>query len=201
MGKRITLFVIGPRGFPGVQGGIERFSEGLYPRLTQMGYDVTTFAMKQYCRHRSWRGIRFIYAPTVRHKNLEKTLYNLYAALYCILKRPDVIHIHSIASGLFIFLMKVFGLKIVARYNSRDYLHAKWSFIGRIALKISEKQFLLADHIITNNRDYQAMLESMTRKTRVSFVPNGVEIPDKEKYLEHYQHTFARTFGTSRFIL
>jgi alpha-maltose-1-phosphate synthase len=201
MGHRIKLFVIGPRGFPGVQGGIERFSESLYVRLVEIGYDVTSFAIKRYSDHNEWKGIKFVYAPAPRNKSLEKTVYNFFAAVYCIIKRPDIIHVHSIASGFFIFLMKIFNLKIVARYNSRDYMHGKWSWLGKAVLKFSERQFFMTDHIITNNMSYYQFLSKRSKKKNVSYVPNGVEIPNIESYLHKPNLKFDHTLEFKKFIL
>ena len=149
MNKPIRLFVIGPRGFPDVQGGIERFSEKLYPELIGKGYSITTFALKKYSKHKTWKGINFIQLRSPSSKTFEKPVYNLFAAFYCILKRPDIVHIHSIASGMIIFLLKMFRLKVIARYNSQDYLHNKWNFLGKYILK----NCLLSSHIPDNAVD------------------------------------------------
>ncbi len=201
MDKPIKIAVIGPRGFPGVQGGIERFSENLYPLLVGKGYDVTTFAIKRYCSHKEWKGVKFVYVPTSSSKTLEKFLYNFYTAIYCIFKRPDIVHVHSIASGFFIFLLKLFGIKVLARYNSRDYLHAKWSRLGKFILKFSEKQFLNADYIITNNKSYLVFLQSLGRNKNLSFVPNGIVIQDKEKYAQGFDAAFAHKLEKNKYIL
>jgi glycosyltransferase involved in cell wall biosynthesis len=174
--ETIKVFVIGPRGFPDVQGGIEKFSEGLYPRLAAQGHKITTFAIKRYCTHKSWKGIQFVYVPAPKNKSLEKLTYNFFTAIYCIVKRPDIVHVHSIASGFFIFLMKLSGLKIIARYNSRDYLHGKWNPLGKMVLKFSERQFFLADHIMVNNKNYLAFFRESGRTDRLSYIPNGITI-------------------------
>lgn len=200
MKRRIQVFVIGPRGFPDVQGGIERFSEGIYPGLVNLGYDIRAFSIKRFSGQKEWKGIKFIHVPTSSIKFLEKPVYNFFAALHCIFKRPDIIHIHSIASGMFIFLLKIFRLKIIARYNSRDYLHDKWNFLGKIVLKLSERQFMLADYIITNNKSFLEHFRSKGRMNRLEYVPNGIEILPKERYENCFRKFFPELIKNN-FIL
>lgn len=176
MDGRIKIFVVGPRGFPNVQGGIERFSENFYPRLVQRGYDVTSFAFNRFRQTKMWNGVKFVYLPIPNIKSLERPLYDLLSALYCIFMRPNIVHVHSIASGLFIFLMKLGGLRIIARYNSRDYLHGTWNRFAKTILKVSERQFLMTDYIITNNRSYLEHLKTLGRKDRMAYVPNGIDM-------------------------
>ncbi|MGB3946513.1 MAG: glycosyltransferase family 4 protein [Bacteroidia bacterium] len=201
MDEKIKVFVIGPRGFPGVQGGIERFSESFYPLFVSLGYNVNVFVMKKYCSHKQWKGVNFIHVPTVSSKTLEKFFYNFYSAIYCIIKRPDVIHIHSIASGFFIFLLKASGLKVISRYNSRDYLHNKWSRLGKFILKFSEKQFLKSDYIVTNNKSYLDFLKSLGRDKNLTFLPNGVEWPDITNYKLFQKSIYANILESNKYIL
>ena len=199
--KIITLFVIGPRGFPDMQGGIERFSEGLYPLLAKKGYKVVCFVLSEYSPHKEWMGVKFIRLPSVGTKFFEKPFYNFLATLYCIVKRPDIIHIHSITSGMFIFLLKLFRLKIIARYNSMDYLHDKWNFIGKMILKNSERQFLLTDYIITNNKNFLSHLKKKGRKNNLSYIPNGVKFFDKEKYIWNFDNIVSNEIKEEKYIL
>ncbi|MFH1003908.1 MAG: glycosyltransferase family 4 protein [Bacteroidota bacterium] len=197
----ITVFVIGPRGFPNVQGGIERFSEGFYPLLVKKGYVVVCFVLSKYSFRKEWMGVKFIRVPSIGSKFFEKPLYNFFATLYCIAKRPDIVHVHSVASGMFIFLLKLFRLKIVARYNSMDYLHNKWNFIGKAILKNSERQFFLADYIITNNKSFLFHFKEKGRKNNLSYIPNGVEIFDKEKYIQNFNSTISNGLERKKYIL
>lgn len=201
MGRRIKLSVIGPRGFPGVQGGIERFSEGVYPRLVKLGYDVTCFTLGRVTLLSEWRGVKFvkIVAPSV--KALEKLYYSLIASIYILFKRPDIVHVHSITSGSFIFLLRLFRIKILARYNSQDYMHDKWGPIARLVLRNAEEQFLKANFIVANNKDYIHYLESRGRVRGISYLPNGVDIVDQKIALDHFDKRFSNELTKNKFIL
>jgi glycosyltransferase involved in cell wall biosynthesis len=170
----MKIFVIGARGFPNVQGGIESHCEELYSRLVKKGFDITALTIKQYTHHSLWNGIRFIRIPTVQYKNLQKPIYNFFSAIYCIFKRPAIVHIHGLNAGLFIWLLKLFGLKIIATYHSMDYIYPKWNIIVKLMLWLSEKQFLLADYIIVVSKLYLEHFERQGRKKNIVFLPNGV---------------------------
>lgn len=199
--KSIKIFVIGPRGFPNVQGGIERYSESLYPRLVDLGYDVTSFAIKSYISHSEWKGVKFVYLPVPKIKSAEKFVYTFYATLYCIYKRPDIVNIHSITSGFFIFLLKLFGLKVVARYNSKDYLHSKWNGFGKAILRLSEKQFFLADYIITVSKNYLEYFQKLGRENRIKFIPNGVVVYNRSDYQNLSSNQKGCEIESNKFIL
>jgi len=44
----MKVAVLGTRGFPGVQGGVEAHCENLYTRLAKSGCDVTVFTRSAY---------------------------------------------------------------------------------------------------------------------------------------------------------
>lgn len=175
----MKIFVIGARGFPNVQGGIESHCEELCPRLVNMGYKVTALTIKQYTQIRNWKGIVFISIPSLSSKYLQKPVYNLLSALYCVLRRPDIVHVHGLNAGLFIWLFKLFGLKVVATYHSMDYLYPKWNLFVKIMLKYSEKQFLLSDYIITVSKPYLEHFMKKGRNHAINYLPNGVNLLNK----------------------
>lgn len=172
----MEIFVIGARGFPGVQGSIEAHCEELYPRLVRKGYEITALTIKQYTKTNNWKDITFIRIPSVSLKTFQKPIYNLTSALYCILRRLDIIHIHGLNAGLFIWLLKLFGLKVVATYHSMDYLYPKWNSLVKAMLRFSEKQFLSADYIITVSKPYLKHFNEKGRIRSISYLPNWVNL-------------------------
>jgi len=44
----MKIVVLGTRGFPNVQGGVEAHCENLYPRLVKLGYEVIVFGRAPY---------------------------------------------------------------------------------------------------------------------------------------------------------
>jgi hypothetical protein len=56
----MKIIVLGTRGFPNVQGGVETHCENLYPRLAGLGCDVTVLTRRPYVDPgvTSHRGVR-----------------------------------------------------------------------------------------------------------------------------------------------
>ncbi len=181
----MKIFVIGARGFPNVQGGIESHCEELYPRLVKQGYEITALTIAQYTEVNSWEGISFIRVPSASSKNLQKPIYNLLSALYCIFRRPDIIHVHGLNAGLFIWLFKLFRLKVVATYHSMDYLYPKWNPLVKAMLRFSEKQFLSADYIITVSKPYLDHFNKRGRTRAIKYLPNGITLVNSQQKEEN----------------
>lgn len=173
-----SIYVFGTRGFPDIQGGVEKHCEYLYTELSGQ-YNITVFRRKSYLPHihlECFNKIHFIDLPSTRIKGLEPFIHSLLCTLYCLIKRPDIIHIHNIGPGMFTPLLKLFGLKVVLTYHSPNYEHKKWNYMARKILKFSE---LLATHfasaIIFVNKK-QMMRFNRIIQIKSSYIPNGVHI-------------------------
>jgi hypothetical protein len=59
----MRIFVLGTRGFPNIQGGVEKHCEELYPRIVSLGADVLVFARSHYFDKKNsvWHGVKFCY--------------------------------------------------------------------------------------------------------------------------------------------
>lgn len=172
----MNVFVFGTRGFPGIQGGVEKHCEHLYSLLSSR-FSITVFRRKPYINQTETMitSIRFIDLPSTKIKGVEAALHSFFCTLYCIINRPDLIHIHNIGPGMFIPLLKLFRLKVILTYHSPNYEHKKWNKLARIILKQSEwLSTRWADKIIFVNNTQKNKFNTKTQKK--SFViPNGVD--------------------------
>ncbi|MBD5201263.1 MAG: glycosyltransferase family 4 protein [Bacteroidales bacterium] len=171
----IKCAVIGLRGFPGVQGGVEKHCEALYPLMK--GFRFTVFRRKPYIPQgaaKDWMGIRFIDFSSTRLKGFEALFHTFISAIRAIALRPDIVHIHNIGPAIFAPLIRMAGIKVVTTYHSANYEHSKWGPIGRSILRFGERMALgFSNHIIFVNRaKYEA--QSANVKARSSLIPNGV---------------------------
>lgn len=172
---KIKVCVIGLRGFPGVQGGVEKHCEALYPRMHRI--DFTVYRRKPYLptdAPKEWHGICFIDLPSTRIKGLEALYHTFISSLSVIKRRPDVVHVHNIGPALFAPLLKLFGLKVVTTYHSANYEHKKWGAFARSVLRFGEKMAMrYSDRLIyVNEAKYLALPDEIKRKA--SLIPNGV---------------------------
>ncbi|RJO61508.1 glycosyltransferase [candidate division WS5 bacterium] len=173
----MKVFVIGARGFPHVQGGIEKYCEELYSRLAKKNnVDITGLVIPNYYKKNveNWEGIKFIYIRSLKSKNYEKILYGLLASLITIIKKPDIAHFHGLSCCLYIPLVKLFNIKVILTFQSRDYLYPKWGKIAKYVWRLSEKAALKSDQIIAVSHAHMEYIKNYTNK--VVRIPNGVEI-------------------------
>ncbi len=187
------LFVFGTRGFPGVQGGVEKHCEALCPLLTE-DFDVTVFRRTAYVKPMDiYRGVHFVDLPAARSMHFEAMTHSLLCALRCVWQRPDVVHVHAIGPGMFIPLLRLAGLHTVLTYHSANYEHRKWGRMARWLLRLSERIALGgANRVIFVSRSrYERQPERIRRKA--TWIPNGVA---GMKRVAH--HDFLDSIGVER---
>lgn len=180
----MKVFVIGLRGFPNIQGGVEKHCENLYPRLSKLGAEITVFARSPYFlrekRVSNWNNIKFFYIWCPRNKNFETIIYTLLASIICIFKRPDIVHIHNIGSSLFIPIFRAFRIRVILTYHSVNYLHEKWNRFARMIFRLGEFFGVkFANIVIVVSKELKDFLKSKYPKNRIIYIPNGVSVPEK----------------------
>lgn len=170
--------MIGTRGFPHIQGGVEKHCEELYPLIAEKGWEVTVFRRRPYITRENeeefFRKVKFYDLWTVRNKNFEAIIHSLLAAIICIYQRPDVVHIHNIGPSLMLPFVKIGGNKTVVTYHSPNYEHSKWGWFAKKMLKVGEIFVTKwADRIIFISRGQEHLISC---KNKI-YIPNGVAIP------------------------
>lgn len=138
----MIVSVIGTRGFPNIQGGVEKHCESLYPLIAEKGWRVRVFRRTPYVHQdskgKSFHNIEFrdLWAP--RNKNFESIMHSFIAAIACLYERPDIVHIHNIGPSLVLPLLKIGGLTTVVTYHSPNYEHEKWGMVARWLLRLGQ---------------------------------------------------------------
>ena len=187
----ISVFVVGLRGFPGVQGGVETHAENLYPLISNKGQRVICAARSPFQSRdmKSWRGVEFarIWAP--RSSYLEAIVHSVLAVFVAAVRRPDIVHVHAVGPGLVTPLARLFGLRVVVTHHGPDYDREKWNFIARSVLKLGE----WAAMRFSNERIViSSVISDMVRSRQgvdSHIIPNGVNIPNldaDERFIEEY---------------
>jgi glycosyltransferase involved in cell wall biosynthesis len=174
---RLKIFVAGTRGFPDIQGGVEKHCEILYPLIASERFSITVFRRRPYVifKEKTFSNIRFIDLPSTRIQGFEAFYHTFLCAMRCIFMRPDIVHIHNIGPGMFIPLLKLAGLKVVMTYHSPNYEHKKWSLFSRIFLKFAEYLSLRFSDCVIFVSLYQKDKSGDNKK--FIHINNGVQIP------------------------
>ncbi len=206
--KSIRVAVLGTRGFPGVQGGVERHCQELYPRLTKFGVRATVYARKGYVDSdlKNYKGVEIIPLPIIRGKSLETILHTFLALMQVAIHRKqfDLVHIHDIGPALLTPLVRLLGLPVIMTYHSQDYQRPKWGRFGRGVLRLGEwcgARFSSA--VISVSGYLQVFMKEHYAKNSAK-IPNGVVIPEKlapGKALNQYGLTAGKyVLGVGRLV-
>jgi hypothetical protein len=134
----VRISVVGLRGFPGVQGGIETHCENLYARLAKTDLSITIYGRKRY-RVNDSSDVKTVWLPCFHSKYLETFSYMFFAFFHILFNKPDIVHIHGIGPALFAPLFRLMGCKVILTHHGADYKRGKWGFFAKKVLKTGEK--------------------------------------------------------------
>lgn len=171
-----SIFVVGARGVPDVEGGAEKNAEMLFPLVAANGYRVTLVGIADNIKAATFRGVALLKAPRSQLMKTDKLLYYIAAIFMAARRRPDIVHFQGLGSALFLWAYKLMGAKTVVRYGSADYLVNKWGWIGKLGFLASEFQLRFADAVIAVTPALAARLERRGIARNVHVIANAVDV-------------------------
>ena len=67
----MKIVVTGTRGIPNIMGGVETHCEELFPRIAEMGFDVTVIRRKSYVRDamKEYKDVKLVDIVTPKKKS------------------------------------------------------------------------------------------------------------------------------------
>ena len=179
--RRPRVLMIGLRGFPGVQGGVETHAEHICAGLSRRGWEVTAAVRTPYMRHisrDSWNGVRYLRIWSPKTKAFEALTHSLLAVLVAVFTRPDILHIQAIGPAIWTPIARLAGLRVVVTHHGAHYEWDKWSPLAKSMLRIGEALGMR----FANQRI--AISESIRRLVVDKYalpttrIPNGVNPPE-----------------------
>lgn len=178
----MRIVVIGTRGIPDIQGGVETHCQELYPRIVARGHEVTVIRRDTYVtdsnRISSYRGVRLIDVHAPRRKSLEAIIHTTRAILKARSLHPDIVHIHAIGPAIVTPLARLLGLKVVMTNHGPDYDRQKWGRLAKTVLRTGERWgTLCANRVIVISRVIADILERRFGFTDSILIYNGVNTP------------------------
>jgi len=179
--NKIKLVVLGTRGFPGIQGGVESHCHNLYPRLSKKGCRVIVFSRRPYTNSDviNCEGVRLLPLRCPENKYTEAFLHTLRGVLLARRVRPDIIHFHAIGPSLLVPLARLLGMKVVVTHHGPDYRRAKWGWLAKTVLKLGERfGCKYANQIITISSGIKAQIKKKFGKN-AHLIPNGITLPER----------------------
>lgn len=178
----MKIAVIGTRGFPGIQGGVETHCEELYTRLAAKGHDITVMRREPYVndgnRVATWKGVKLVDLPAPRSKHFEAIVHTFRALMRARRLHPDIVHIHNIGPALVAPLARMMGMKVVVTVHSFNYTHSKWGFLAKNILRLGEWTGMstAASVIAISDTNYRSLTKRYP-KLNCNLIYNGVSVP------------------------
>ncbi|MCI9608061.1 MAG: glycosyltransferase family 4 protein [Muribaculaceae bacterium] len=192
----MKIVVVGTRGIPGVQGGIETHCEELYPRIVSLGHEVHVVCRSKYADARpdSYKGVRLhtAYAPSGKHT--EAIVHTFFAVLKAWRLNADIVHIHAIGPSIMAPLARMLGMRVVMTNHGADYERKKWGRVARAALRAGEwLGTRFSDGIIAISEPIRRHLSERYGRTDISVIFNGVNAAGVTA-----NHDYIDTLGLER---
>jgi len=178
----MKIIVLGTRGIPDVLGGVETHCEQLYPRISELGNEVTVITRTPYMKDRSLEShkgvkLKHIFAP--KQKSIEAIVHTFLGVMYASFKRPDVLHIHAVGPMIMTPLARLLGLKVVVTNHGPDYDRQKWGKLAKFILKTGEYLGTkTANKVIVISDVIKSILSKNYNRYDTHLVYNGVNIPE-----------------------
>lgn len=142
----MKIAVIGSKGLPPRQGGIEHHCAELYSRLAAMGNQVEVFARSSYSEQTGssrylYRGVRVNNLPSIPMRGIDAFANSGLAALIASLRNFDVIHFHALGPAIFSWVPRLLApkTKVVVTCHGLDWQRAKWGKFSTRLLKMGEQ--------------------------------------------------------------
>ncbi len=174
----MKIAVIGAKGLPPQQGGIEHYCAEVYPRMVAQGHSVDLFARSSYT-HGSWlesydfQGVRVISLPSVGFRGVDAFVTSALGAIAATGKSYDIVHFHALGPSLFTCLPRISNAKIVVTCQGLDWQRAKWgNFSTRLILTGEKAAVRFAHRMIVVSEALQKYFWQTYGKETV-YIPNA----------------------------
>jgi len=189
----MKIVVVGTRGIPDIQGGVETHCEELYPRIVNLGGEVLLIRRSCYVKNhiKSYKGIELKDLYTPRQKGLEAFLHTFISVFYAKKAKADILHIHAIGPSIMTPLARLLGLKVVVTHHGQDYNRQKWGKIAKIVLKTGERlSAKYADELIVISEEINSVVKQKYKRFDANLIYNGVNIS-----LKTNETTYVQSLG------
>ncbi|AUT03555.1 glycoside hydrolase [Nostoc sp. CENA543] len=141
----MRVAVIGAKGIPPKQGGIEHYCAEIYPRMVSQGHTVDLFARTSYTENTGWqsnyyRGVQVISVPGLDYTGVDAFVTSAMGAIAATRQQYDIIHFHALGPALFTCIPRLANsAKIVVTCHGLDWQRAKWGSLSTKVIQLGEQ--------------------------------------------------------------
>lgn len=139
---KLTVAVIGTRGYPSYYGGFETAVRKLAPFLAESGWDVTVYGRKGATRpgdptldarvhSRFTRGLETVSLSTLS--------YGLTACIDAAWRKPDVALVMNVANGYWLPILWARGIPTLVNVDGIEWDRDKWGRVAKAVFRLGAK--------------------------------------------------------------
>ncbi len=177
--RPLRVAMIGQKGYPPVQGGIEKHVAELAARLPGFGIEVEIYSRPHYSSAQGPAdipGVEILRRPSLATKHLDAISHSMIATADAVFRRPDVVHYHALGPGLLAAIPRCLrGIPTVVTAHGLDWQREKWGAFARAVLRLGEVAAVrFPNATIAVSRALAEHFRLQYGRT-VDFIPNGIE--------------------------
>jgi glycosyltransferase involved in cell wall biosynthesis len=180
----MKIAMIGQKGMPAVQGGVERHVHDLSLKLAKNDHQVTVYSRTWYTGKKEdiiFDGVQIKHLPSIHTKHLDAITHTFLATIDAIKNKYDIIHYHGIGPSLLSWIPRIFSPKsmVVSTFHSIDRYDKKWNFLAKLIFRLAERCTCYFPHkTITISRGLQKYCLNEFYK-EADYIPNGINLFEK----------------------
>lgn len=156
-----TVAFIGQRGFPAEfpgTSGVEFYVENKITTLIRANKVIVYTRNWTGSRKININGLQIISVPTINTKHLDTIVYSLLATIHsCVFTDAQIVWYQGSGPGIFAFIPKLLGKKVILTIHSLDWKRDKWGrraswflrLSERVAIECADKVYCVAKHLQT----------------------------------------------------
>lgn len=169
----MRIAMIGLRGIPSKDGGVEVAVSEIAPRLVSLNVDCTVYCRSNYIDKplKKINNINLVNLPTINTKHLEAIIHTFISTVHAIFARFDIIHYHAGGNALFCWLPRIFGIKTVVTLHGQDWQRAKWGIFAKFILRLGERIGVIFSNITIS---VSQKIVSYYSNYKIIHLPNGI---------------------------
>lgn len=175
----MKIGVIGAKGLPPKQGGIEHYCAEIYPRMVAQGHSVDLYARSSYTglppfAKDAFEGVKVVSLPCPGLRGADAFVTSALGAVGASTAQYDVLHFHALGPSLFTWIPKIASsAKIVVTCHGLDWQRNKWGKKSSDLIQLGERAAVhFADEIIVVSKELQSyFMRTYGRET--VYIPNA----------------------------
>lgn len=175
----MKIAVIGAKGLPPKQGGIEHHCAEIYPRMVAQGHSVDLFARSFYTgtpgfTQHDFKGVRVTSLPCPKIGGSDVLIGSFLGSALAASGDYDIVHFHALGPALFSWLPRLMSpAKVVVTCHGLDWQRAKWGKIASSSILLGEKVAVSCAHEIAVVSESLQSYFSKTYDRTSTYVPNA----------------------------